>query len=86
MLNHKNSPLEPASSGGVSADFETFFDEVNRGVQQSTETKRAWEIIYFNAYLACYNRLMTTFRKSPQAIVEDTQAMREELINYLKID
>lgn len=86
MFNQENSQVKPVSSGSISQDFEDFFARVNRGVEQPANVKRAWEAIYFNAYLTWYNRLMSVMRESPEIIVQETLRLREELINYDKVD
>lgn len=86
MHNQENSQSTPVLSGSVSEDFEKFFTAVNQVVVQPSNVKKAWEIIYYNAYLACYNRLMSVMREEPEIIVRETLKMREELINYLKLD
>lgn len=84
MPNRKNSRSAPESSGYVSNDFEAFFAEVNRETSHSEATRRAWKLIYYSAYLACYNRLMSTLRASndPKVAAEVTAAVRQELIDF----
>lgn len=84
MPNQKSLQSAPESSGYVSSDFEAFFAEVNRGVHHSAQTKRSWQLIYYSAYLACYNRLMSTLRadNDPREAVEVTAAVRQELIDF----
>jgi len=84
MPNRKNSRSAPESSGYVLADFEAFFAEVNQGAHHSAQTKRSWQLIYFSAYLACYNRLMSTLRadNDPRVAAEVTAAVRQELIDF----
>lgn len=88
MHNQENSQSAPESSGYVSTDFEAFFTAVNQGVDHSAQTKRAWQIIYYSAYLACYNRLMSTLRKDndPRVAAEVTAAVRQELIDFLHFE
>jgi len=84
MHNQENSQIKPVLSGHISQDFEDFFARVNCGVEHPAGVKKAWEVIYYNAYLACYNRLMSVMRESPEVIVRETLKLREELINYDK--
>ena len=48
----------------------------------------AVKLIFYTAYLMCYNRLMSSLRagNNPKVAVEVTAAVREELINYLSAE
>lgn len=82
MQNQNGSQPTPTSSGVIAPDWLELQQRLVSEGHPSERDVQAAKMIFYGAYLCCYNRIMESLRQPPAYAALITATIRDELIKF----